>query len=181
MIICVNGCPKSGTHAALKAVELLGQPVDDVYHIPFGEPLPDGATKHIFIKRDPRNVIISWLRFNGRTVTDGTIMAAAQESDNGASLLQISDGFLGWLTDPNTHVVKFEDLIASDTALRGIAAYLGVPYLDTAFPNLPGYTITWTGDGAAPAYSDYTQVWTPALAAFWTANGGDQLVSAYGY
>lgn len=180
-MIVVNGCPKSGTHALLKAVELLGQPVDDVHHIPFGQPLPDGVTKHLFIIRDPRNVIISWLRFNGKTVTDGTIMAAAQENDNGTSLLQIADSFLGWLTDANTHVVKFEDLIKDDAALRGIAAFLGVPYLDTAFPNLPGYTITWTGDGVTPAYSDYTQIWTPALAAFWTANGGDALVAAYGY
>lgn len=176
MTICVNGCPKMGTHALLKAVELLGQPCDDVSHIPYGEQLPAGTTKHLFIKRDPRNAMISWLRFNGKTVTDGTFMAVAQELMGGDTLSHDVTAYVGWLSDPDTHVVKFEDLIATDQPLRDIATFLGVPYLDSAFPNLPGFTITWTGQ-----YSDYTTIWTPALDAFWQANGGLELLAAYGY
>ena len=181
MSVCVNGCPKSGTHALLKACELLGMFVGDVSHIPFGQPLPTGTTKHCFIIRDPRNVMISWMRMNGMTVTDGTFMALAQQPEGTQSLLQVAESYAGWINDPNTFCVKFEDLIASAAPMQNLATYLGVPYLDTAFPNLPGYTVTWTGDGATPAYSDYTTIWTPALQAYWAANGGPALLAAFGY
>ncbi|MBV8666732.1 MAG: sulfotransferase domain-containing protein [Burkholderiaceae bacterium] len=165
----------------MKAVQLLGQPVPDVSHIPYGQTLPNGTTKHVFIKRDPRNTLISWMRYNWMSVTEGTIMAAIGIPTPDGTLLQVADSYLGWLTDPSTYVVKFEDLISNEATLEGVATFLGVPYIAGSFANLPGYTTTWTGTGTTPAYSDYTQVWTSNLASFWTANGGDTLVSAYGY
>ena len=68
-MILVNGFPKSGTHALLKAVELLGIPVRseqidvaidhaELNHLPYEEPR-DRDDRFLFIKRDPRNVLIS--------------------------------------------------------------------------------------------------------------------------
>lgn len=169
MNICVNGAPKSGTHALLKVCELLGQSVPGgVNHIPYGQSLPEGTDKHLFIVRDPRNVLISWLRHNRKSVTDGTFMSAMNEYD--------FNGYSNWIEDKNVYAVRFEDLIASDKEIRCISDFLGVPYLDSAFENLPGCTMTWTGK-----YSDYRKIWTPALEAFWNENGGPELLIRFGY
>jgi hypothetical protein len=179
-MIVVNGCPKAGTHALLKAVELLGQNSwqRDVDHIPFGEPLPEGITKHCFIKRDPRDMLVSWLRHEAKPLTDGMAMSSFMGGWYG-----MVSRFSPWLRDPNTKVFVFEYLIASDKAMLDLADYLEVPYLETAFPNLLGMTKTWTGgtNPMTPNFSDYRQIWTPALEAFWIKFGGDALLKYWGY
>jgi hypothetical protein len=172
MSILVNACPKHGTHALQKAVELLGQHVGDVHHIGFGESLPDGISKHLYIYRDPRNAILSWMRWDGKSITDGSFMAALR----GDRYIPTTRKFVGWMRAPQVHQVRYEDLVADDHALRRIADFLGVPYLESAFPNLPGLTRTWNVE-----HSDFRKIWTPAVAACWSEVGGDELVEAYGY
>jgi len=175
MTICVNGSPKSGTHALLKACELLGVNPYMVNHIPFGNTLPEGTDKHIVIFRDPRNVVISWLRFQRKDITEGTIIAAATNT------VKLQSQFVGWMNDPSTLILKFEDLIKNDAEIRKLANYLGVNYLDSAFPNLCGFTRTWTGSGRTPNYSDYTKYWTPAVEAFWASEEPAALLNTLGY
>lgn len=172
-MVTTNGFPKHGNHALVKAVQLLGVPCD-VQHIPYG-PVIAQASKYIFIKRDPRNALVSWLRFMGKPVTQGMFITALNDFD-GRTLVAAMAEYEGWLTDANTFVVKFEDLIASDAAMQGIATYLGVPYLSDAFPALPGGTMTWTG-----ALSDYTPIWTPDVQTAWDAAGGPALLTRWGY
>jgi|GEM_PF-6045986 len=172
MSILINACPKHGTHALQKAVELLGQHAGDVHHIGFGEPMPEGVSKHLYIYRDPRNAILSWMRWDGRSITDGSVMAAIR----GKRYLQTTRQFVGWVNAPDVHKVRYEELIADDGAMRGIAKFLGVPYLESAFPNLPGLTRTWNLE-----HADFRKIWTPALAACWHEEGGDDLVQAFGY
>lgn len=169
-MVIANGFPKSGNHALVKAIQLLGQPCG-VNHIPFGE--VEG--KHIFIKRDPRNVICSWLRFNGQPVTPGTFITAFRRFQF-ASLVEEMAEYEGWLTDENTLVVSYEDLIADDFCLREVAGFMGVPYLDGAFDHLPGMTRTWY-----PEHSDYRTLWTPEVDAVWVAEGGQELLARWGY
>lgn len=170
-MVTTNGFPKSGNHALVKAVQLLGQPCE-VNHIPFGESVEG---KHLFIKRDPRNVICSWLRFNGQPVTAGMFITAFRLFQT-ASLVEGMAGYEGWLTDDETLVIKYEDLIANDDELRAIAAFIGVPYLEGAFENLPGLTRTWFAD-----HSDYRAIWTPEVEAVWNAEGGPELLAQWGY
>lgn len=173
MTVIVNGYPKSGTHALLKTCELLGVPTSEVNHIPFGEPLPEGT--HLFIKRDPRNILISWLRSNNKPVTQGMFISAFQ-SIYGKLFPNSLAEYAGWLTDTNTYVIKFEDLISSDIVMRNLASYLNISYLEDAWPNLPGFTVTWTGE-----YSDWTKLWTPELDTFWNANGGQEILTIWNY
>jgi hypothetical protein len=81
-----------------------------------------------------------------------------------------------WLADPNTLAIRYEDLIASDVVMKQIADYLGVPYIDGAFEELPGYTITWNEE-----HSDYNTIWTPQVQQAWAAEGGNELLSRWGY
>lgn len=173
MKVFPNGVPKMGTHALWKALELLGIRCDDVNHTPYGQPVPEGV-RRIFIKRDPRNALVSWLRFRGQPVTQGTFIAALSDPD-GPSPVGLPQ-YEGWLDDPDTFIVSFEALIASDAEMRRMAAWLGVPYLEDAWPNLPGHTSTWTG-----RYSDYSTIWSPVVDEAWVNAGGPALLARWGY
>lgn len=170
-MVTTSGFPKSGNHALVKAVQLLGQPCR-VEHLPFGEPVGD---KHIFIRRDPRNIVCSWLRFQGHPVTPGMFLTAFRRFQE-RSLVEEMAGYEGWLTDASTLFVRYENLIASDAEMRLIASYLGVPYLAGAFEALPGLTRTWFAE-----HSDYRGIWTPEVEAAWHAEGGAELLARWGY
>lgn len=167
-MVTTNGFPKSGNHALVKAVQLLGQPCR-INHIPFGGEVGE---KHIFIKRDPRNIVCSWLRFEGKPVTPGMFLTAFRDFMDRPLVDAMAD-YAGWLAG---FVVRYEDLIASDAELRRIADYLGVPYIDGAFEALPGLTRTWFAE-----HSDYRTIWTPEVEAAWGAEGGNELLTAWGY
>lgn len=170
-MVITNGFPKSGNHALVKAVQLLGLPCQ-VNHIPFGADLD---SSHTFIKRDPRNIVCSWLRFYGKPVTPGMFIAAFRDF-GGKPLVEAMAEYEGWLSDCLTHVVKYEELIASDAVMREIAVNLGFPYIDGAFEALPGMTRTWFAE-----HSDYRTIWTPEVEAVWAAEGGPELLARWGY
>lgn len=169
-MVTTNGFPKSGNHALVKAVQLLGQP-SQVNHIAFSE-ASEGP--YIFIKRDPRNVVCSWLRFNGQPVTPGMFIAAFRKFQERSLVEEMAD-YDGWLTAENTLVISYEDLIASDNKIRAIAAWLNTPYIEGAFDALPGLTRTWF-----PDHSDYRAIWTPEVDAVWRSEGGTELLSKWG-
>ena len=171
MGLTTNGFPKAGNHALVKACQLLGQPCS-VEHIAYAGK-PAGAC--VFIKRDPRNIVLSWLRFQNQPVTPGMFITHFRTFQT-ASLVEEMAAYEGWLTDPDTLVVRYEDLIASDAPMRRIAAYLGVPYIDGAFEHLPGLTRTWHAD-----HSDYAAFWTPGVEKVWRKEGGPELLARWGY
>lgn len=170
-MVTTNGFPKSGNHALVKALQLIGTPCQ-VNHIPFGESA-DGP--HIFIKRDPRNVVCSWLRFTGKPVTPGMFITAFRLFQDRSLIEELAD-YEGWLTAKNTLVVCYEKLVESDAELRAVAAHLSVPYVEGAFENLPGMTRTWYSE-----HSDYRAIWTPEVEAVWSSEGGTALLARWGY
>jgi hypothetical protein len=174
MKVFCNGFPKAGNHALQKAVELLGVPCN-VSHRVFEDGVPYGTTHSVFIKRDPRDIIVSWLRFQQDVVTPGKFLARFRKFDY-ASLCEEMAQYEGWLYAQNTHVVRYEELIKSERAMRDMAAYLGVPYIDGAWSELPGLTRTWND-----VMSDHRTVWTYLVQTVWSEEGGDQLLLRWGY
>lgn len=170
-MVTTNGFPKCGNHALVKALQLLGQPCQ-VQHLPFGQVI-EGP--HVFIRRDPRNVVCSWIRFNGQPVTPGMFITAFRRFQDRPLVAEMAE-YEGWLTDSSTLVVSYEALIADDAEMRRIADHLGVPYISGAFEALPGLTKTWFA-----AHSDYRTIWTPEVEAVWSAEGGPELLARWGY
>lgn len=170
-MVTTNGFPKAGNHALVKAVQLLGQPCQ-VNHIPFGGEVAD---KHILIKRDPRNILCSWLRFNGQPVTSGMFLTTFRDF-MGKTLVDAMAEYEAWQHDENTLVVRYEDLISDADEMRRIASYLNIIYQHGAFEALPGLTRTWFAD-----HSDYRTIWTPEVEVAWNAEGGAELLAAWGY
>lgn len=186
MPVLCNGFPKAGNHALWKAIELLGVP-GGVNHIPYiaefavtrGVLAMRARAKHVFIIRDPRNAIVSWLRWNRDAVTPGKFITTFRRFQE-RSLVEDLAAYEGWLSDPWTYVVRFEELIRDDGSMRALAAYLGVPYLYGAWEELEqrygGQTKTWNA-----IHSDYRHVWTAAVEAVWSAEGGTELLARFGY
>lgn len=170
-MVTINGFPKAGNHALAKACQLLGQPCV-VSHIPHGG---DVGEKHILIKRDPRNILCSWLRFIGQPVTPGTFLTAFRDFQ-GKHFVEAMADYEEWQRDAGTLVVRYEELIRDDEEIKRIADYLGMIYLPNAFENLPGMTRTWN-----PDHSDYRSIWTDEVQAAWAAEGGNTLLAAWGY
>lgn len=166
-VIALNGAPKMGNHALWKACELLGIVTDGVRHEAYAEAEPG---RRLFTRRDPRNALVSWVRFSNLPVTQGTLISAM------ADYLPQLPQYEGWLTAPGVLVVAFERLVADDQQMREIASFAGVPYLDDAWPNLPDHTKTWTG-----RLSDWREHWAPAVDDAWVAAGGPALLERWGY
>lgn len=181
MKLTINGFPKSGNHALMKACELLGHPAQ-VEHIPFAQGLPEGTTHHIFIKRDPRNVVISALRHIGNHVTPGTILSSFKKFEfqrgilhGEGSLVKLMGDYEGWLDDKKTLVVSYEELTNDATGMKMMAEYLGTPYMG-GFENLEGLTMTWN-----KVHSDFRIVFTSELHEQWAKEGGTDLLMRWGY
>jgi hypothetical protein len=182
--VLVNGFPKSGTHALVKGCQLLGLlPANDQFeagrvmlgHFPHPGPFPRG-TQHLHIIRHPRNCLISMCRFKGMPVTTGFLLGHLQRYGEHGPMAALARGFLPWLSVPTVHTLRYEDLMASDAALRGVAAFLDLPYLEDAFANLPGLTMTWTGSP-----SRWEDHWNADLDRAWVDSGMADVQARLGY
>ena len=185
--ILVNGFPKSGCHALQKACELLGVPAI-VTHAPYVREfdkdhaetgLEAGNSlekdKCILIKRHPKNILISWLRFNQKPTTPGMFISAFRKFDHDSLVNEMGE-FERWLTDPNTLVVSYEDLTKDKGGMMAVSSFLKIPYLEGAFEHLEGMTKTYN-----KVHSDYRTMWTPDVENVWVSEGGRELMARWGY
>jgi len=197
--VITNGFPKTGNHALVRACELLAIPAqvrhdsyDDIVLIEggfddYGQIKTGSITRKrieledepnvIHIRRDPRNILVSWLRMERKPVTQGTFLAAFRKFQLG-SLIEDMATFEPWLDRAGLNV-SYEDLIASDKEMRRIAEFAGVPYIDGSWEDLPATTnttYTWNAD-----HSDYRTVWTPLVRDGWNSEGGKELLERWGY
>ncbi len=172
-VVTVNGFPKTGNHALKKGVELLGVAPVELRHEPYGNGFTSDGPMLVPI-RHPRNVLISKCRWEGLPVVSGPLMNLIRSFDG----KPMNDGYRSFLEwdAPGVLLVSYEELIASDAVLRRIADYLGVPFLEDAFPNLLGLTISWSGSPSR--WEDY---WTDAVDGAWTDSGMAALQRDLGY
>jgi len=170
MIVC-NGLPKTGTHALMKAVQLLGRVDTEHAHSPTGV-----TGQHIHICREPRNVLVSWVRFIRSEVTQGFLIGAMQEYFEEGTFHDEYMAYSHWLNDAPLSV-RFEELIGDGgVTIQAVADYLQVPYLSDAYDHLPGLTVTYTGQ-----LSNWRDHWTPEVESAWVTHGGPEIESVYGY
>lgn len=185
-VVIANGFPKTGTHALKKAIELLGLTRVQHMHQPHhratgGKPFKfDG--RMVIVYRHPRNVLVSTCRALGNATASGNLIGLIRDhrspfspSDVG-SMARAYRAYLPWRDDKRCLVVRYEDLVSSDASLRRMAGYLGVPFLDDAFANLPGLSPTWSG-----APSRWQDHWSEAVEAVWIEAGMQALQEELGY
>ena len=169
-ILC-NGVPKSGTHALAKAVQLLGQQTT-LAHAPY-ENKPEGKSIHIV--RNPRDTIVSWMRFT-RTESAQGFLIGAFDNFYELPLYEQFAGYAPYKDDKDVLTVRFEDLISTPKTLEDIAEYLEVPMLSDAFDRLPGLTVTWTGK-----LSNWADHWTNEVETAWVKARGPEVEAMWNY
>ena len=179
MTVVCNGFPKTGTHALQRAVRLLGCKDTRQGHFPFHV----AQGQHIHICRDPRNALVSWVRWTNPPrdvmrpdVMEGLLIGAIQGFRAGRSFYEEAMEFAHWLDDAPLSI-RFEELIGDGgVTVQAIADYLQVPHLPNAYFHLAGQTKTYTG-----ALSDWRDHWNPDVEYAWEANGGHEIEEAFGY
>lgn len=183
MTLVTHGFPKSGTHGLARTCQLLGVPCDST-HLPHADGLPEGTTHDIFIVRDPRNVLVSWLGEMRLPATPGAFVERFHEFYTGQrrSFVKELRQYEPWLTEAGL-VVRFEDLCAEGLTLearerevRRIATYLDSPFWFGVAEHVLGPTRTFN-----LPQSDYRTIWTPEVEQIWTHEGGPQLLARWGY
>lgn len=170
--VFANGFPKAGNHALVKACHLLALDCA-VEHLPYVGLAP-GPT--VFIKRDPRNIIMSWLRHSGQAVARGPFMVQIHNFMGKGPIVDQLAAYEGWLNDRDTLVVSYEALTASPVEMQRIAEFAGVEFDPDVFDLLPGLTRTWF-----PDHSDWQTIWTPQVEKAWNDAGGADLLTRLGY
>lgn len=183
MTVLCNGNPKAGVHALTKAVELLGFPsVGEARdgccwmgHWPYGQ-APD-AGKHVHIIRDPKAMLISWVRFQREDFAPGWLIAAFKSYYEDGPIYEEFSRYEPWLHDDRVLTVRFEDLVGDTEATAAtIARYLDTPVLPGIPERLLGGTLTWSGKLTVVA--DY---WSDQIQEAWEAARGPEIEAMFGY
>lgn len=169
----LTGIPKSGNHALKKACELLGHDMQ-VGHLIYEKREPDQA--YICIIRDPRNILISWMRFVEKPITLPWIKESLFSGIFEHTLLEWHVKCLAWLQDSQTKVIRYEDL-ATPAEMKKLAGYLDAEYPDGACEELPkGKTLT-----SNEKHTHWQEYWTPEIEEAWNAAGGEWMLTNFKY
>ena len=168
-IVC-TGASKSGTHLLLKAVRLFYGNIGLPFHSHVPHAHKESDKKYINIIRNPRNTLISWVRFNRLPIDEKHLIQEIPDI--------IAEGaeYLGWLADDDALNVRFEELNTTPSELDKIAEFIDMPLVDKHYSKLWGGTKTFTGK-----LSHWPPFWTPEVAKCWTEHGGDNLERQLGY
>ena len=172
MLYC-GGAPKSGTNLLLKAISLFNTN-DDVrkHHYGFDKPFPfeDDAHPQVQIIRNPRNTLISWVRFKSLPRNNDTIIKSME------LCIDYMNSHFDCIADDRWHTVRFEELLSDPKVIEGIGEYLGLPLVENHFEKLWGDTSTFTND-----LTDWKDWWTEEVNEAWTTKGGVELETKMNY
>ncbi len=170
MLFC-TGSPKTGTHLLLKAVHLFGEECDEAVHSHKDHNVRWSAEdKRVHIIRNPRDVVISWVRYQHLPRNDRTIIKSM------SFMIKCMLGHVGWLNEPHCLTVRFEELLKDQKVLESIGSYLNLPLAEDHFESLWGGTSTFTGD-----LTNWKEFWNDKIDSEWKSRGGVELENKLGY
>lgn len=197
-MIVVNGLPKSGTHAVMAwlsrmglkrcpgviapedgrlkvhgsgglSVHTLSVVPDNTFiqaHVPAELPLKGFSVVTVF--RDPRNVLVSYVRHRARWSGAEITLAEAISDFWGAPFVDVYDSYLGW--HGRCVAMKYESL-APDHVGDGSEIYA---------PDRPQWD-KWIGNTRTGSPSDWRARWDDAAEEAWREAGGPALLARAGY
>lgn len=170
MLYC-TGAPKSGTHLLLKAMHLFGGYGLTAIHSHKDHNYPwDIEASRIQIIRNPRNVLISWVRFVKLPRNNETIIGSMNY------IIKRMEGHFGCIADDRCLTVRFEELLNDPDILEDIGEHLDMPLIDNHFELLWGDTRTFTDD-----LTDWPNFWNDEVDAAWIKHGGVELENKMNY
>ncbi len=170
----LNGMPKAGNHALQKACKLLGVELP-INHFPYAEKV--AGERYIYIKRDPRDMLVTSVRFNvDKEVTPERIIWQIHNYMAYGPFVGELVKYLDWITDKDTAVIAYETLVDSPVGMSRLAEFIGTEIKGDEFEQLPGGTVTWE-----PERANWRDHWTPEVNAAWRDSGCSTLIWRMGY
>lgn len=178
--LIVVGIPKSGNNLAEKACKLLN--LDPVgYRHTANYHLAD-SNKIIYVYRNPRNVLISALRYRNHQrrgdediITQDKLIDVFYDFFN-SSLSSVYRAYAPWM-ESKACIVKFEDLLKSKDEMNKIATFMNVNLCtDKQFKQLYGESPTWSGK-----LSKWEPVWGEEIDRIWNEEGMVEIEKGLGY
>jgi|TARA_R110000744_G_scaffold47410_4_gene104400 hypothetical protein len=170
MLYC-TGAPKTGTHLLLKALHLFGGAGLAAIHSHkdhnFRWRVED---KRVHIIRNPRNVVISWVRYQKLPRNNQTIIGSMDY------IIKRVNGHFGWLKEETVLTVRFEELLTDPSVIKKIGIHIGMAPVDNHFESLWGNTLTFTDD-----LTNWKDFWNDEVNAAWKAKGGIEIENKLNY
>ncbi len=164
-IIC-NGSPKTGTHLLLKSIYLFGGLGYTAVH-----KHDPNLSNCIHIKRNPRNVLISYIRhFDKSNLTTENI------TKHIPIIIKEMSSYINLLSDSNVLNVSFEKLLTNSNELERISKFIDLPLIDDHFKKIWGNTPTFTNK-----LSNWREHWNEEINNKWIELGGVELENTFGY
>lgn len=177
MIATVALLRHGGSHLIRPIVAALGYGIVEPGN--FGAPLNEAVGPIIVFRRDPRNRVISKMRWRlaklGLPDSDDDFRTAELIRADAVEMRMWADTWCNW---PGTLSVRFEDVRADGPAqITRIAKHLGTECDSEAlYADIYAKGRTYTG-----RHSDWRKSFGPYSAAAWNAHGGPDLVRVMGY
>jgi hypothetical protein len=164
MLYC-TGAPKTGTHLLLKALHLFGgKGLAAVHSHKDHYSKWNIDDKRVHIIRNPRNVLISWVRYQKLPRNDNTIIGSMDY------IIKRINGHFGWLAENTVLTVRFEELLTNPDILKLISKHINMPLIDNHFELLWGDTLTFTND-----LTDWKDFWTDDIQEAWVNKRGIEI------
>ncbi len=178
-VLCI-GIPKSGTNMTEKVCKMLGATPSP--HMHTANYLLADKYKVAYVYRNPRNVLISAQRYQNHqmrgwehTVTEQKLINQFFDFFN-CSMPAAYNAYQKW-HDSKAYVFKFEDMLAGQETINGLADYLGKPRPPAnKYTEIKGPTATWTGQ-----LSEWRDFWTEGLDKIWESEGMVEIERRLGY
>lgn len=198
-MIVANGLPKSGTHALMAwlsrmglkrcpgvlhvrsdgdlmvegalSIPTLSVMPDSTFiqgHVPFGHNLTGFSV--VTILRDPRNVLISYIRHRAASWGGGKryTVAEALEDFWGQPFVPAYESYLGW--QGHSVILRYEEMPSRVIGDGG----------EIYTPDRPAWD-KWIGNTRTGAPSQWLEHWTPSAEEAWQKAGGPALVRLADY
>ena len=164
MLYC-TGAPKTGTHLLLKALHLFGGDCLQAIHSHKDHNFPWKTTDtRVHIIRNPRNVLISWVRYQHLPRNDETIIGSMNY------VISCMLGHYGWIEEEHCLTVRFEELLEDPNVIKKISEHLDKPLIEDHFDSLWGDTDTFTND-----LTEWRDFWTDDVNTAWIEKGGVEI------
>lgn len=192
--VIITGPQKSGTHLLWCLVQMLGyKPHKEYWHrdCNLGEVPPDVSVhshliydkkslvsnaKFMVIVRDPRNIIVSRARviYPDMKLNIAVLKTLADDACWKYNPRLMLD-WVGWLTDSDALVSKFEDIISKPhPKLAAIGYWLNAKI--KTINNPLGRTPTWSGKNSC-----WQDIWDEKIDKRFDECGGYDVIKAFGY
>ena len=140
-------------------------------------------SKHVHIFRHPKDLAVSWMRHQQKVAlkkgdsAPANLLETLLRGMSGVPIPRYYSRYLGWLSNPSTHVFRMESLVSKEEEqMRLYHILLGEDPVHPFNSSFLHRGMTSTGE-----LSRWQNHWNSSLEWLWKEQGGEELMARLGY